>query len=146
MYKENIATKTLRISLDIYKQGKPLLEKHHLNDSLLAVFLEIALYAPINMSELAINLACDNAKITRNSQKLIALGYVEKSRPLRDQRVCVVNLTPEGKEIAEEFYRFFETYESEVGGILSKEEINSIGSSQDKVINGLKINNLLRFD
>ncbi|MCI2068269.1 MAG: hypothetical protein LKJ88_01670 [Bacilli bacterium] len=146
MYKENISTKTMRIALDVYKQAKPLMEKNHLNDSLLAVFLEISLYAPINMSELAINLCCDNAKITRDSQKLITLGYVEKSRPLRDQRVCVVNLTPEGKEIAEEFYRFFDSYDAQISGILTKDELASVSSVQDKIITGLKVNNLFRFD
>ncbi|MEO1537942.1 MAG: MarR family transcriptional regulator [Pseudomonadota bacterium] len=62
------------------------------------VLMAIADHEPIAIHELVRLIARDKAQITRLLQSLGAKGLVEKSQSTVDGRVCVLQLTPKGRE------------------------------------------------
>jgi DNA-binding MarR family transcriptional regulator len=65
---------------------------------------------PRRMSEIAKELGITQASLTETAKKLVAQGYISRTRKADDDRVVNVTLTPQGEDLAAEIKRKIHGY------------------------------------
>lgn len=76
----------------------PVFDKERVGPAGGMVLMALADQEPMAIHELVRSIARDKAQVTRLLQTLGTKGLVEKSQSLVDGRVCVIQLTPQGRE------------------------------------------------
>jgi DNA-binding MarR family transcriptional regulator len=69
-----------------------------------------AAQGPKSMSEIAKELGITQASLTETAKKLVAQGYLNRTRKADDDRVVIVTLTPQGRDLAKEIKRKIHSY------------------------------------
>ena len=90
------------ISKEITKRYRPLLEPLHLTYPQYLVMLVLWEQDRIAMKEIGDRLKLDSGTLTPLINKLIALGYIEKTRNPDDERHLVIQLTAKGLSLENE--------------------------------------------
>lgn len=75
-----------------------------LNRTHLRTMLYIMFADNPKMSEISGNMGLEKGSFTPVAQKLLALGYISKSKTSKDRRKSILNLSDKGKELTQEFY------------------------------------------
>lgn len=87
------------------------------------------------MSEISGNMGLEKGSFTPVAQKLLALGYISKSKTDKDRRKSILNLTDKGVNLAEEYYTAHAKY--------INEKLDLLGSDRELYLNTLET--LLEF-
>lgn len=82
------------------------------------------------MSEISGTMGLEKGSFTPVAQKLLALGYISKSKTDKDRRKSILNLTEKGEKLAEEYYTAHAKY--------INEKLDSLGNDRDKYMNTLE--------
>ena len=90
------------ISKEITKRYRPLLEPLHLTYPQYLVMLVLWKQDRIAMKEIGARLKLDSGTLTPLINKLIAVGYIEKTRNPDDERHLVIQLTAKGLSLEHE--------------------------------------------
>ena len=95
-----------------------------LNRTHLRTLLYIMFADNPKMSEISGNMGLEKGSFTPVAQKLLALGYISKSKTDKDRRKSILNLTDKGTVLTKEYYNAHAKY------IYDKLEL--LGDDQDK--------------
>lgn len=95
-----------------------------LNRTHLRTLLYIMFADNPKMSEISGNMGLEKGSFTPVAQKLLALGYISKSKTDKDRRKSILNLTDKGTVLTQEYYNAHAKY------IYDKLEL--LGDDQDK--------------
>ena len=82
------------------------------------------------MSEISGKMGLEKGSFTPVAQKLLALGYITKTKTDKDRRKSILNLTEKGKNLTMEYYAAHEKY------ILEK--LSALGDERGRYIELLK--------
>jgi DNA-binding MarR family transcriptional regulator len=86
---------------------------------------------PKRMSEIAKELGITQASLTETAKKLVAQGYISRTRKIDDDRVVNVTLTPQGEDLAIEIKRKIRSYFNLVcEGLTPKDRIKLVESHE----------------
>lgn len=84
-----------------------------LNRTHLKTMLYIMFADNPKMSEISGNMGLEKGSFTPVAQKLLALGYISKSKTSKDRRKSLLNLTEKGKALTQEYYAAHAKYINE---------------------------------
>ena len=82
------------------------------------------------MSEISGNMGLEKGSFTPVAQKLLALGYISKSKTDKDRRKSILNLTEKGTKLTEVYYAAHAKY--------MNEKLDLLGSDREKYMNTLE--------
>lgn len=83
------------------------------------------------MSEISGNMGLEKGSFTPVAQKLLALGYISKSKTDKDRRKSILNLTDKGTELTLEYYAAHEKY--------INDKLALLGDERDKYLETLEV-------
>jgi len=101
------------------------LNKTHLRTMLFIMFANNP-----KMSEISGNMGLEKGSFTPVAQKLLALGYISKSKTDKDRRKSILNLTEKGTKLTEEYYAAHAKY---ING-----KLDLLGSDREKFMDTLE--------
>ena len=139
------STNILRLKNDIDRSCYKRISEYNLGRGLYLYLLAIAKYGPINMTSLAEALHRDNANATRSIKNLVKRGFVKTTRGSPDKRVFIVNITPNGLDVASSIMNLFDDYDDKVGKTLTPEENEELIRLLEKVSQGLNVRPFLKY-
>ena len=86
-----------------------------------------------SITEIAEELKITNASVTGGIKKLIALGFVRKTRSSEDRRVYRVRLTPAAQDLVEARFQALQEYGQLVQSALSDDEARQFIAALSKI-------------
>lgn len=92
------------------------------------------------ITEIAEWLNFSKASVTAGINKLVALGYVQKSQSSVDRRSVHANLTPASRELLATRDRALHAYGEYIRAVLSEEEARQLESILAKLVQGFQAN------
>lgn len=92
------------------------LNKTHLRTMLFIMFADNP-----KMSQISGNMGLEKGSFTPVAQKLLALGYISKSKTDKDRRKSILNLTEKGVKLTTEYYTAHAKYINEKLDLLGKD-------------------------
>lgn len=87
------------------------------------------------ITEIADKLRITKASVTTGINKLIALGYVDKTQSSEDKRVFHVALTESGTQLIRVKYQALKEYSEFIGAALSEDETIQFEATLTKIVN-----------
>ncbi|QHQ61641.1 MarR family transcriptional regulator [Anaerocolumna sedimenticola] len=93
----------------------------------------------INLEKISREIKVDKALSTRNIQKLIELGYLEKLSDQKDCRACRLFLTDKAKEVIPIIKDEIHLWISDITQDLSREEIDLLDTMLEKILTRAKV-------
>jgi len=100
-----------------------------------SIFAALFMESKLTMKDLSQRIKKDKSTVTVLVDKLVKLGYVEKTRDLIDTRVVYVTLTERGKELRPELQEISHKLISKVYKDISEEEQELVVSILSKIKN-----------
>jgi DNA-binding MarR family transcriptional regulator len=132
---QHLCYKLYSTSLRMTQLYKPLLSELNLTYPQYLVMVLLWEEEGISLKDIAVRLGQDQGSITPLVKRLESVGYVLRSRNLRDERNKIVTLTPAGKELR---VAALELSKKIVGfSRLTAEEAHSLMSLLDRLANNL---------
>lgn len=89
---------------------------------------------PLKMSDLAERLRVTVGAVTLQANRLIKMGYVERTRSEEDRRVVMLSITETGRELADEYREIRERVMQVYFGKLTQEELRELGRLYGKML------------
>ncbi|MFK7693049.1 MarR family winged helix-turn-helix transcriptional regulator [Paenibacillus sp. HJGM_3] len=89
----------------------------------LSTLLILLFRGDMTMSGLAAEMGAPLSSMTSIAKRLEQKGYIARAASAQDQRVKLVTLTQEGRQLAEESQRIIQSMLSQIGEALSPEEL-----------------------
>lgn len=91
----------------------------------------------LTMGQLGKNVGVSGGNISNICKKIEALGYIERNRAVRDERVVCVELTEKGKEFCRRADTYFEEYDANGEAEESlRQMVEDLQSAQDVLEGG----------
>ncbi len=100
-----------------------------LNRTHLSTMLYIMFADNPKMSEISGNMGLEKGSFTPVAQKLLALGYIKKSKTEKDRRKSILNLSEKGEKLTKEYYAAHAKY--------INEKLSLLGDDRDKYMESL---------
>lgn len=139
-YYEDLNSATVEVYEYIGELERITSEKYKLNISIGEIHLMDRIYRErgISIKRLASQLNLTTATVTVRVQRMVARGYIVKSRNLKDLRGVTLDLTREGVKVIKAHHFFHVRILRAMTQDLSEEEITTITKSLEKVSSSLK--------
>ncbi|GEM_PF-6324080 len=139
-YYEDLNSATVEVYEYIGELERITSEKYKLNISIGEIHLMDRIYRErgISIKRLASQLNLTTATVTVRVQRMVARGYIVKSRNLKDLRGVTLDLTREGVKVIKAHHFFHVRILRAMTQDLSEEEITTIAKSLEKVSSSLK--------
>lgn len=109
--------------------------ERHLNRSELSTLVILSFRGELAMSELAAELGAPLSSMTSIAKRLEGKGYIERFSSMKDQRITLVRMTPQGVNIAADAQKIMESTLRRVEQALTPEELEQFISLVYKIIN-----------
>jgi len=95
-------------------------------------------HGTIKMNDLIANLFFHKSHATRSINKLVADGYVVKSKDPEDLRGYLLSITDKGSQVAKKIIRVLDEWEELMDGFLEKDEKEFLFNLNKKVYDKLR--------
>nr|WP_225445748.1 MarR family transcriptional regulator [Paenibacillus arenosi] len=110
------------------------------NSSELSALVLLDYYEELTMSELAEHLGAPLSTITSLAKRLVRKGLIARNQSERDQRIILVRLTSEGKQLASQAKTILESSLERVQSALTADELEQFVTLALKVGRALQQN------
>lgn len=90
-------------------------------------------HAPIAMTELASGMFIDSGQMSRLVSKLVALGYIERTRNDDDQRSIQISLTPRGQAAYARMQKSVHIWNRRLMAELRAEDVKTLNLALDRL-------------
>ncbi|HEU4963228.1 MAG TPA: MarR family transcriptional regulator [Bacilli bacterium] len=89
---------------------------------------------PMKMSDCAEQLRLTVSAVTLQADKLLKIGYLDRTRSEEDRRVVMLSLTEEGRRVLEEYLAIRKRVLDHYFGKLTTEELQTFGRLFQKIL------------
>ena len=113
---------------------RQLLSQHRVSWSGFTTMFVLWVWGPSDANQLAQDVGVSNPTLTGLISTLQGRGLVERLTPDRDRRKTIVTLTAAGREVIEDLFPRFHTYEVNATGSISHDEQRLLSEALRRII------------